>query len=175
MLMKVLSKLLFQVRAVKIGIDILTLSHRVLKAAFGRYFGVKSDQILFSRGSDEAIELLMKLFVNQAQNQALTLKPSFEYEQQLKCRGGELIEQDFESDFSVDWTKVYEKVERDKVSLIFVCNPNNPSGTLLTAEEIKFNNKVNDRAILVIDEAYIDFESRETMLQYINDILIWLS
>tara|TARA_Y100000589_G_scaffold234578_1_gene221975 strand:+ start:3514 stop:5166 length:1653 start_codon:yes stop_codon:yes gene_type:complete len=142
-----------------------------LRASFGRYFGVKSDQILVTRGSDEAIEILMKLFCQPGKSHALTLRPSFGYYAvAAKVQGVKLIEQDFESDFSVNWDLFYEKVESNKVSLIFVCNPNNPSGTLITAEEIlQFNNKIKDQAILVIDEAYMDFESRETVLQHIDE------
>ena len=141
-----------------------------LKAAFARYFGATSNQILLSRGSDEAIELLMKLFCEPRKNQALTLRPSFGYYGvAARVQGVELLEQDFESDFSVNWTKLYEKVQQNQVSLVFICNPNNPSGTLLSAEEIlEFNNKIKEQAILVIDEAYMDFENRESMLQFVE-------
>ncbi len=141
-----------------------------LRASFARYFGVKSNQILVSRGSDEAIELLMKLFCQPGRNQALTLRPSFGYYGvAARVQAVKLIEQDFEKDFSVDWDSLHEKVELNEVSLVFICNPNNPSGTLLKAEEIlKFNNRIKERAILVIDEAYMDFENRESMLQYIE-------
>ena len=79
MQMKVLSKLLFQEHAVKDWNRYPDPQPQNLKAAFARYFGGKSGPILLSRGSDEAIELLMKLFCEPGQNQALTLRPSFGY------------------------------------------------------------------------------------------------
>lgn len=141
-----------------------------LRASLARYFRVQSRQILISRGSDEAIELLVKLFCEPLKNEVLTLTPSFGfYAVAARIQGVKLIEHKFEEDFSVNWDALAERVLQNNVSLVFLCNPNNPSGTLLRAQDIlHFNQKVSHKAIVVVDEAYMDFENQETVIDQVD-------
>lgn len=141
-----------------------------LRSSFARYLGVKVDQILLSRGSDEAIELLVKLFCTPGESKALTLSPSFGfYAVAAKLQGVKLLEHKFESDFSVNWAELTQTAVENNVRLVFLCNPNNPSGTLINAEDIiNFTEQLAGQAIVVVDEAYMDFENSETVIDQVN-------
>jgi histidinol-phosphate aminotransferase len=120
-------------------------------------YGVRADQMLITRGADEAIDLLIRTFCT-ANKDAITITPPTYgyYEVAANINNVAITKIDLLPNFEPRWDRL-KKVKNSK--LFFLCNPNNPTGNLMSLKDIKsLCQQYKDRAIIVIDEAYIEFE-----------------
>ena len=125
--------------------------------AYASYAGVKPEQVLTSRGSDEGIELLVRAFCEAGEDAILYCPPTYGmYAISAETFGVERKT----VPLTDDWQLNLPEIERnlDNVKLVFVCSPNNPTGNLVNRNDIiTLLEMTKDRAIVVMDEAYIDF------------------
>ncbi|WP_261835350.1 histidinol-phosphate transaminase [Vibrio ishigakensis] len=125
--------------------------------AYAAYAGVAPAQVLTSRGADEGIELLIRAYCEPNQDAILFCPPTYGmYSISAETIGVErkLVP------LTDEWQLDLESIEKnlDDVKLVFVCSPNNPTGNLINREDIvALLEMTKDRAIVVMDEAYIDF------------------
>jgi histidinol-phosphate aminotransferase len=128
---------------------------------------VNPNQIFLGNGSDEAIDLLIRIFCEPANDSILITEPT--YGMYSVCAGVNNVKVD-----SITLTENFELVAetllaefKPTTKLIFLCSPNNPSGNLLNKESItKILSQF--KGIIVIDEAYIDFANDEGFLPVLN-------
>ena len=127
-----------------------------LNRAVADHLGVAPEQLVFGNGSNEIIEFLVKAFVKEG-DEVITSHPSFlMYQKFVQIRGGRNHVVDLK-DMHHDLDAIGSLVS-PKTRLIFIDNPNNPTGTLLPWDRLKsFLSKLPDHLIVVLDEAYIDF------------------
>jgi histidinol-phosphate aminotransferase len=136
-----------------------------------KIYDVRTDQISLLRGSGEAIDLLIRLFCTAGKDALMICPPTFGlYGICASLQGAQIIEAplskdaDFQLDLSViqaHWTPA--------VKIIFLCNPNNPTGTLLKeADIIHLCEAFSEKSMIVVDEAYIEFSSSNSLTKYIN-------
>ncbi|GIA25363.1 histidinol-phosphate transaminase [Vibrio cholerae] len=125
--------------------------------AYANYAGVQPDQVLTSRGADEGIELLIRAFCEPNQDAILFCPPTYGmYAISAETFGVERKKVPLTADWQLDLPSI--EATLDRVKLVFVCSPNNPTGNLVKrADIIKLLEMTQDRAIVVMDEAYIDF------------------
>ncbi|HDQ5435619.1 TPA: histidinol-phosphate transaminase [Vibrio cholerae] len=125
--------------------------------AYANYAGVQPEQVLTSRGADEGIELLIRAFCEPNQDVILFCPPTYGmYAISAETFGVERKKVPLTTDWQLDLPSI--EVNLDRVKLVFVCSPNNPTGNLVKrADIIKLLEMTQDRAIVVMDEAYIDF------------------
>ncbi|MBC5831242.1 histidinol-phosphate transaminase [Vibrio metschnikovii] len=130
---------------------------QALIQAYADYAGVKPDQVLTSRGADESIELLIRTFCEPNQDVILYCPPTYGmYAISAETFGVERKQVPLSADWQLDLTAIEANLEQ--VKLVFVCSPNNPTGNLIRREDIiALLEMTQDRAIVVMDEAYIDF------------------
>ncbi|EEX36972.1 histidinol-phosphate transaminase [Vibrio metschnikovii] len=130
---------------------------QALIQAYADYAGVKPDQVLTSRGADESIELLIRTFCEPNQDAILYCPPTYGmYAISAETFGVERKQVPLSADWQLDLTAIEANLEQ--VKLVFVCSPNNPTGNLIRREDIiALLEMTQDRAIVVMDEAYIDF------------------
>lgn len=130
---------------------------QALIQAYADYAGVKPDQVLTSRGADESIELLIRAFCEPNQDAILYCPPTYGmYAISAETFGVERKQVPLSADWQLDLTAIEANLEQ--VKLVFVCSPNNPTGNLIRREDIiALLEMTQDRAIVVMDEAYIDF------------------
>ena len=121
-------------------------------------YGVAPNQVLVGRGSDEAIDLLVRAFCRAGRDAALICPPTFGmYSVSAGIQDAAVIEAPLRTDFSLDVDRLLARVT-PQVKLVFVCSPNNPTGNLVPLAEIEqLAAALNDRALVVVDEAYIEF------------------
>jgi len=127
-----------------------------LTEANSQHSGVVADQVVLGNGSNEIIEFLVKAFV-QSGDEVITSHPSFlMYQKFVQVRDG--------INHVVPLKDMYHDLETmsdmisDKTRLIFLDNPNNPTGTALSPDELeRFFLRVPESVIVVLDEAYVDF------------------
>ena len=127
-----------------------------------RLYGVAPKNVLAGRGSDEGIDLLVRAFCRAGQDSVLICPPTFGmYKVSARIQGAGVIEVPLlkEHGFELDVQRVLA-AWRDNVKLIFICTPNNPTGNLLDRASIEvLCAHLADKALVVVDEAYIEFAS----------------
>lgn len=136
---------------------------------YAQYAGVQCEQLIVSRGADEAIELLMRAFCEPEQDSILYCPPTYGmYQVSAETLGIKIKTVPTTSDWQLDLQAIAQNL--DTVKLIYVCSPNNPTGNLIKPEDIKSLLKLaNDRALVVIDEAYIEFTSQSSVVSWLNE------
>ncbi|MFC1828531.1 histidinol-phosphate transaminase [Thermodesulfobacteriota bacterium] len=120
------------------------------------HLSVSPENIVLGNGSDEIIEMLTCALL-QTDDEAILPQPSFLMYDILVRRAGAKPVQVPLSSRSIDLKKMKSRIT-PATRMIFLCNPNNPTGTIfLKAEFESFLNSIPDGVVVVIDEAYIEF------------------
>jgi histidinol-phosphate aminotransferase len=128
---------------------------RGLKARASQLKGIDEARIFVGNGSDEAIDLLVRAFVNPGEG-VVTTPPTYGmYGVAARGNGVDVFEAPLRPDFSLDIPAI-ERASMRGGKLIFLCSPNNPTGNQLSLEEIEQLLGCTT-GIVVVDEAYIDF------------------
>ncbi len=141
-----------------------------VKEAIAKHKNVNSTQVILGNGSDELIDLLMRCFCEPKHDNLLICEPTFGmfkiYAQlnNIEVLNAPLIKKNFLFD-----EQLILRTTNLKTKLIFICSPNNPTGTSITIHQLK-TIAANFGGILVVDEAYIDFSEKESALTLINKL-----
>jgi histidinol-phosphate aminotransferase len=140
-----------------------------LIAHLAHLYGVDAANVLAGRGSDEGIDLLVRAFCRAGQDRVLICPPTFGmYKVSAKIQGAGVVEIPLikERNFALDTDAVIAACSGDSnIKLVFLCSPNNPTGNLLDRNAIEsICEALKDRAIVVTDEAYIEFSRTESLV-----------
>lgn len=149
-------------------------SQKKLKNKLAALKGVSPTEIAIGNGSDELIDLIIKIFCEPKKDAILMMNPSFAmYGFYATVNENEVIKLDLDENFEIvknDFLKITQ--ERD-IKVFFLCSPNNPTGN--SVGDIEFFIQ-NFNGIMVIDEAYIEFSGNksgiEWLAQYPNVIVL---
>ncbi len=139
-----------------------------LRKALGKFLGISEKNIFVGNGSDEAIDLLIRLFVEPGE-EIIIMEPTYGmYKVAAEVAGVAIKNISLASDFQVDIPNLLSQVS-SKTKIIFCCSPNNPTGTLIQPEELE---KIcgNFRGIVVVDEAYVEFASKPSLIGKISSL-----
>jgi histidinol-phosphate aminotransferase len=118
-------------------------------------YGVGPSNIIVGNGSDELLSILLRCFVSPQDRVAFPAPTYSLYDTLVEIQSGVAVRVDFPPDFSLP-----ESLAEQNAAVTFLCNPNAPSGTLVSLTEIdRLARKVS--GILVVDEAYVDFAESE--------------
>lgn len=128
----------------------------LLKQEIKKYLNVDTSNIIAGNGSSEMIELVIKTFVDKGEI-VLSSIPTFSmYSIYSQIYSAEFIGVKSNEDFGVDIDKLIKKAKETNPKVIFICNPNNPTGNLINKNDIKKLLK-NTNGLVVVDEAYMEF------------------
>lgn len=131
-----------------------------LQAGFARHYQVEASELLLTRGSDEAIDLLFRTFCRPGRDAVLVMSPTFAmYAQFAQINAVRVVTVPLkkETGFGIDAAALYRAAQPD-VKLVFLCSPNNPTGGSLTNSTIaRLADLLNGRALIVVDEAYAEY------------------
>jgi histidinol-phosphate aminotransferase len=129
-----------------------------LKTALSSRFGLPNDQITLGNGSDELIHLLGLVFLGSPEDEVIVGDPSFvRYDAAADIAPAKLVKVPLDSCFRHDLTAMAAKAT-EHTKLIFIANPNNPTGTVVLQPEIDaFLKDIPNQATIVLDEAYFEF------------------
>ncbi len=136
--------------------------------AYCAYSGLTPANILATRGADEGIELIIRTFCKAYQDSILICPPTYGmYAISAENHGAGIVRIPL-NDNQLDLESMKDQVGQVKV--VFLCSPGNPTGNLLTTESIEAALELfGDTAIVVVDEAYIEFSPENTKVSWIND------
>lgn len=145
---------------------------RNLQQALAQRFGCQPDQLLVTRGSSEAIDIIIRAFCEAGRDAALVTSPSFSmYRHYVEVQGARLIEVRTlaERDFAIDVQDILDACD-DRTPLIFICSPNNPTGTTLPSGDLETLLRARrDRSAVVVDEAYVEFGDKASVIELLDE------
>jgi len=128
----------------------------VLRKALAERFAISEGMVVISNGADNLILMIANAFVDE-EDEVVMADPTFPvYTNVTQIMGGKPIKVKLK-DFTHDLDTMLKKVNR-KTKLVFICNPNNPTGTTVSLESFNyFLSHLPKHVIVVLDEAYGDF------------------
>jgi histidinol-phosphate aminotransferase len=130
-----------------------------LRHAIGNRFGLNREQIICGSGSDEILQLISSAFLGQGDEAIYTRHGFLVYPIAIKANGATPVIAD-EVDFTANVDEIIAKLS-DKTKVIFLANPNNPTGTYLPFDEIKrLHAALPESCLLVLDAAYAEYVKR---------------
>lgn len=122
-------------------------------------YGVPEGEVLLTRGSDDAIDVLVRAFCEAGRDRVVVCPPTFGmYSVAARLQGAAVVEVPLrsEQDFDLDPEATAEAAEAAKI--LFLCSPNNPTGnTLPTGQVAELCRRLAGQALVVVDEAYTEF------------------
>lgn len=138
---------------------------KALQQTLADLYGVSREQVLMTRGMDEGIDVLVRTFCIPYQDRITIITPTFGYyEVSARIQGADVL-----------------KVEslnaiQGETKIIFLCTPNNPTGTIISLADIAgLCQRYADKAIVAVDEAYIEFSdapSATTLLGRFDNLVV---
>lgn len=140
-----------------------------LKKAIAKKLGARTENISLGNGSDEVIDTIVKTFLNPGES-ILTSELTFvEYEIIARANGFKAVAVPLK-DFTYDLDEMQRRISK-KTKIIFIANPNNPTGTYVAHNGLmRFIKRVASNRIVVIDEAYLEFVDADDFPQLIVSI-----
>ncbi|AMA73563.1 MULTISPECIES: histidinol-phosphate transaminase [Aneurinibacillus] len=149
-----------------------------LRSALASFLNVKEEELIFGNGSDEIVMLLARAYLEPGTNTIMAAPTFVVYKTNATIEGAEVIEVpcvEGKHDLNGMLAKVNENTR-----VVWVCNPNNPTGTIVTEEElIRFLDQVPEHVLVVLDEAYVEYvkddafpRSLELLRKYKNLIIL---
>lgn len=133
-------------------------------------YGVDSNKMTLTRGSDDGIDLVTRLFLTAGKDAFMQFPPTFPmYSFYVRLQQGELIQcpLDQHADFNLSLDNIQSSWQSN-CKIIMFCRPNNPTGTLIDLELIAATCELyTNRAAVVVDEAYIEFSSTRSAISLI--------
>lgn len=133
--------------------------------AVARQYDVSSKNLMISRGADEAILVLIQTFCDAGRDNIIVTPPSFAmYGQSATLQEAQVQNIPLLDDFDLD-LKAVKNAKNENTKIVFLCSPNNPTGSLIPLEQIKeLCVHFKDQAIIVADEAYIEYTDQKSAL-----------
>lgn len=136
-------------------------SSRELRDELAAYLGVDAANVCVTNGSDEAIDLLIRIFVNPDETVAIVEPTYGMYRVAADTAGVGVIPFRFQTDFTLDSEALMKNLP-GSAKILFLCSPNNPTGATIPLDDMR---KICARfgGIVAVDEAYIEFSSQPSL------------
>lgn len=139
-----------------------------VKSAISRIKKVEEERIFLGNGSDEIIDLCIRIFCNPGTDKILTFTPTYGmYEVSASINDVEVLKIPLNEKFQIDLLKTEKLLNDQKLKLIFICSPNNPTSNSMNYNDVEYLVK-NFNGIVIIDEAYIDFTEKPSFIKLID-------
>ena len=141
---------------------------RELRTAIAKLRGVHADQVFTGNGSDEAIDLIIRLFCEPAKHRILCTPPTYSmYKVSARIHDIAVDQAPLNPDFSLHPKAIIDAISQE-TRVLFLCSPNNPTGTMANESDLRYLCE-HAGCLVVIDEAYIDFSQAESMAKSLEE------
>lgn len=137
-------------------------------SAYANYARLSNNQIIATRGADEGIELIIRAFCEPSVSSVLICPPTYGmYAISAQTFNVDVKKAPLLADFSLDLNAIAEQVGH--VNVVFLCSPNNPTGTRIQQSDIiRVLKMFSDSALVVLDEAYVEFDADAEQTQLLK-------
>jgi len=141
---------------------------RELKKVISEFRGIPEENIFLGNGSDEIIDLCLRVFCRPGIDRILTFTPTYGmYEVSASVNDVTVIKVPLNEFFQIDINKTTPVLEDTKLKMVFICSPNNPTGNCMNYNDVVYILS-NFKGIVVIDEAYMDFCDKPSFSKLID-------
>jgi histidinol-phosphate aminotransferase len=139
-----------------------------LRQAIASHCGASPDEVLVGAGSDEVIAMLLTALARPRDRAVVatvvTTTPTFVmYSMSARVRGMNVIEVPLDPQWDLDVTGLCRAIEMGRPNIVFLSTPNNPTGGLMSFDRLQAVIEAASDALVVVDEAYIDFARRNQL------------
>lgn len=140
-----------------------------VKEAIATCKNLNSNQVVIGNGSDELIDLLIRCFCEPKQDNIIVCEPTFGmFKVYAQLNNVEVLNAPLTKETFLFEEKLILKTITSNTKLVFICTPNNPTGTSISIDQLKIIAN-NFKGIVVVDEAYIDFSEKQSAIELINE------
>ena len=143
-----------------------------LRRLLAHNFGCTDESLLVTRGTSEAIDLLIRTFCRSGEDNIVTLEPTFSmygHYAIVQGAGERTVTTSPDEDFAVDIDAVLDACDA-RTRLVFLCSPNNPTGTSLPRERlVDLLRRRGERSAVVVDEAYVEFSAQASVIELLEE------
>lgn len=141
-------------------------TQKKLKSRLAELKNVLPSQIAIGNGSDELIDLIIKIFCEPKKDAILIMNPSFAmYSFYAAINENRVLKLDLDENFEIVKDNFLKVADDSSLKIFFLCSPNNPTGN--SVDDIEFYLQ-NFNGIVVVDEAYIEFSGRKSGIELLN-------
>ncbi len=144
-----------------------------LRGMLAKVLMVSEEELLIGCGSDQLIVMLLNAFIDKG-DKIVTSSPTFTmYKISNQIAGGVTVEIPLKQDFEFDYYEFIKEIKKENPKLVFITNPNNPTGGVIPREQI-IKIIEHSNAIVVVDEAYYEFyqESVIDLTSYYSNLVV---
>jgi histidinol-phosphate aminotransferase/imidazoleglycerol-phosphate dehydratase/histidinol-phosphatase len=136
-----------------------------LRGAMAALYGVPPENVVLTRGADDAIDILIRAFCRPGEDSISICTPTFSaYAQFARLQGARVIESKLAANFDFDADAFIAAVRGEAgLKLAFICSPNNPTGNPVPPADILRVCDALPETIVVLDEAYIEFSELQSL------------
>ena len=136
-----------------------------LKSALAALYGVETDNVVITRGADDAIDMLIRAFCRPQEDAVAICTPSFSaYAHFVRLQGARLVQVPLTAEFDFDADAFIAALQSEAgLKLAFICTPNNPTGNEVDPALILRVADALPETIIVADEAYLDFSATPSL------------
>lgn len=141
-------------------------TQKKLKQKLSGLKGVSEGQIAVGNGSDELIDLIIKVFCEPKEDSILVMNPSFAmYGFYASVNGNKVLRLELDENFEINKNEFLKIADEEQPKVFFLCSPNNPTGN--SVEDIEFYIR-NFNGMVVVDEAYIEFSDKKSCVDLLG-------
>lgn len=131
-----------------------------LRTKIAEHLGVKAEQLLFGSGLDEVIQMISRALLHEGTNVVMANPTFSQYHHHAVIEGAEVREVSLKDGIH-DLDAMLEQVD-EKTKIVWICNPNNPTGTYVEKQKLlSFLESVPKSALVIMDEAYYEYAEAE--------------
>jgi histidinol-phosphate aminotransferase len=142
-----------------------------LRAKLAAHYGRPEETLLVTRGSSEAIDLLIRGFCSAGRDAILISRPTFDmYRVYARIQGADVVAVPLlkRDAFALPTAQLLERFD-ERTKILFVCSPNNPTGGVPPRADLELIcERARDRALVVIDEAYREFSTQPDCSEFLE-------
>lgn len=148
-----------------------------LRTVVADFYQLEEEELIFTAGVDELIELLTRVLLDTTKNTVMATPTFVQYRQNALIEGAEVREIPLLVDGAHDLDGMLNAID-DNTTIVWVCNPNNPTGNYIELADIQaFLDKVPNDVLVVLDEAYIEYvtpqpEKHEHLIRRYKNLII---
>lgn len=144
-----------------------------LRHALARLYQTRADRLLIGRGSDEAIDLLVRALCRPGQDAVVISSPVFGmYAVSARLQGAPLIDVpliESRDGFALDIPALIEAAGHSRAHVVFICSPGNPTGHAVALDDVALlASRLEGRAVVVVDEAYVEYSQQASALTLLD-------
>ena len=137
-----------------------------LKKKLSEVKSIAVENIFIGNGSDEVIDLALRIFCYPGKDKALIFPPTYGmYEVSAETNDVELIKVPLNRSFQIDIEALEARLNDESLKIIFICSPNNPTGNIINNIDRVLQ---KFKGIVIVDEAYIDFSKTDSFITKIH-------